>query len=66
MWEKIILSGALVAGAIVLFVLFTAALIIYEKRSENQNAKRPVPRQKPRKPVKPACPPASIRRRRAA
>jgi hypothetical protein len=66
MWERIVLSGVLTAGAIVLFVLFTAALIIYEKRSENRSAKNRATRHGVRKSAKPACRAYGIRRGRAA
>ena len=64
MWERIVLSGVLTGGAVVLFVLFTAVLIIYEKRSENRETKSPAPRHGLRKPAKSACRP--VRRGRAA
>ena len=40
MWDRIAISGALTIGAIVLFIIFTAALIILERRSDNEPAHR--------------------------
>lgn len=43
MWERIIFSGALIIGAIVLFAVFTAALFILERKETKRNKRKAQP-----------------------
>jgi hypothetical protein len=43
MWERMMDAGLLVAGAVALFVVFTAILFVYERREE----KKPIRRRPP-------------------
>ncbi|MDD5018526.1 MAG: hypothetical protein PHO15_10565 [Eubacteriales bacterium] len=36
MWERIMDSGALIVGAVILFVVFTAILFVIEKKDEKK------------------------------
>ena len=40
MWNRIAASSVLMIGAVILFIIFTAALFIMEKRSENPSKRR--------------------------
>jgi hypothetical protein len=43
MWERIMMSGGLIIGAIVLFIAFTAALFILERRETKRNKRKAQP-----------------------
>jgi hypothetical protein len=40
MWERIMISGGLIIGAIILFIAFTAALFILERREMKRNKRK--------------------------
>jgi len=43
MWERIVISGGLIIGAIILFIAFTAALFILERREIKKNKRKAQP-----------------------
>ena len=62
MWERIAVSSILMIGAVILFVLFTAALFVIEKKNSTHTV---TPQRKPaRKAVLESQP--DVRKRRSA
>lgn len=43
MWERIAVSSALIIGAVVLFAMFVAALVIMERKEERKNKRKAQP-----------------------
>ena len=43
MWDRIAASGLLIVGAVILFVLFTAALFIMERRDQQKSKQKTQP-----------------------
>lgn len=40
MWERMVISSGLIIGAIILFIAFTAALFILERREAKKNKRK--------------------------
>ncbi len=43
MWDRIAASGLLIVGAVILFVLFTAALFIMERKDQRKSKQKTQP-----------------------